>query len=75
MDFTNIVTHRYIDDFVASRRASAARFGSRPSLMVVMLARLAAGVRRGAGRLEAWARGVDGGAAVGRPAVSPRQAR
>ena len=62
----------YVDDFIASRRRSAERCGSRPSFTVILVGRMAAGIRRGAARLEAWARGVDDGLAAGTPVASAR---
>ena len=65
----------YVDEFIASRRRSAEPFGSRPSLTLILVGRMAAAVRRGAGRLEGWARGADDGQTAGAPIAASRQAR
>jgi hypothetical protein len=53
----------HMREFIESRRRAAATTGTRPSVTLLLVERLAALVRRGAGRLEEWASGTDDGRA------------
>lgn len=57
---TTLTRQEMVDEFIRSRRASAAplRLGT-PSLAVVMIERLARGFRRASAAIEGWAAGTS----------------
>lgn len=57
---TTLTTQDMCDEFIRSRRASAAalRVGT-PSMVVVMIERLARGFRRASAAIEGWAAGTS----------------
>jgi hypothetical protein len=62
----------YLDDWIADRRRSAARFGSTTSPTLVVVEKVARAVRAAAARLEAWAHGTDDGAVAAARAALQR---